>query len=168
MRNTIIVLLASLLPVVLLAQEKKLDPCTLFNASDAASITGTTMFFVSGGGKKSCTYVDRKPALLKATPVDRMVTLQVKRYKSEEAADKEWAKATAAHDQSEALKESQTLNGIGDKAFLFGHIENGKVGIAQVIVQKGSLILTLQDVDMKNDSSSDALGAVAKKIAEQL
>lgn len=167
-RITIVVLFA-LLPVVLLGQdkEKKLDACTLLSAADAASITGTTMWFVSGGGKDSCTYVDRKPALLRSTIVDRSLIFGMKRYKTEQAADKEWAKATAPHDQSEAFKESQVLSGIGDKAFLFGHVQDGKMGFAQIAVQKGTLILTLQDVDLKNDSSSDALIAVAKKIADQ-
>src|SRR5262249_37222067 len=140
-----VLLLASLLPPVLLGQEekKKLEPCTLLSAADATSITGTPMWFVSGGGKNSCTYVDRKPALLRSTVIGREVGLGVKRYKTEQAADKDWAKATTGQDRSEALKESQVLNGIGEKAYLFGHVQEGKTRFAEILVQKGTLILTL-------------------------
>jgi hypothetical protein len=166
MRSAIcITLFASLLPMVLTGQEnKKLDGCALLSADDAAKIAGTQMWFVHGA-KESCEYIDKKPAVFKSTPFNHSVTLEMKRYKSAQIADKEWAKATAVHDQS---KKPQVLSGIGDAAYLFGDVEEGKIGIARVSVRKGTLILDLQNIDMSTTSSAEALIAVARKIANQL
>jgi hypothetical protein len=172
-RTPIIVLFASLLPVVLLGQEKekKVDPCTLLTAADAASIAGKPMWFVHGD-RKSCEYIDRKPAILSGTQFEHSVTLEIKRYKSAEVRDKEWAKATAVQDQgkdSNSFKAArQVLSGIGDEAYLFGHIQDGRVGIAQIYVRKGTLIFKLDNFVITDTSSLDAFTAVAKKIADQL
>jgi hypothetical protein len=153
---------------VLLGQEKekKLDACSLLSAADAASITGTPMWFVHGG-RGSCEYIDRKPAVLSDTKFERAVILEMKRYKNTQVGDKEWAKATAVRGQ--VKEDIQLLNGIGDEAYLFGHIQDGKIGISQIYVRKGTLIVRLQNLDyFSHGSSPDALIAVARKITDQL
>ena len=171
-----VMLLAGLLPMVFLGQEneKKLDACALLSADDAAKIAGTQMWLVPGP-KKSCEYIDKKPAILHSTPFSHSVTLAMKKYKSAQIADKEWAKATAVHDQSKGSdielyrrKNPQVLSGIGDAAYLFGDVEEGKIGIGAVYVRKGTLILSLQNFELQSTSSAEALIAVARKIASQL
>ena len=167
MRTAICVMLfASLSPMVLLGQEseKKLDACALLSADDAAQIAGTEMWYVPGP-KKYCEYIDKKPAILRSTPFSHSVTLEMRKYKNAQIADKEWAKATAVHDQS---KNPQVLSGIGDAAYLFGDVEEGKIGIAAVYVRKGTLILSLQNFELQSTSSAEALIAVARKVASQL
>jgi hypothetical protein len=169
-------LFGTLLPIVLMGQEneKKLDACTLLSADDAAKIAGTQMWFVHGA-KESCEYIDKKPAILRSTPFSQSVTLGMKRYKSAQIVAKEWAKETAVHDQSKGndielfrRKNPQVLSGIGDAAYLFGDVEEGKIGLAAVYVRKGTLILALENFDLHTTSSAEALIAVARKIANQL
>lgn len=166
MRSAICVtLFASVLPMILMAQEnKKMGGCALLSADDAAKIAGTQMWFAHGS-KDSCEYIDKKPAVFKATSFDHAVTPDMKRYKSAQVRDKEWAKATAVDGQG---KNPQALTGIGDAAYLFGDVKDGRVGIARVFVRKGTLILHLENIDISTTSSAEALIAVARNIANQL
>jgi hypothetical protein len=170
-RLTWIILLASLLPPVLFGQEKqkKLDPCALLTAADAASIAGAPMPLVDRS-KDNCTY----GVLGKRIPgggraLDRSVEFSVKTYKSAQALDKEWGKARDAHN-SVHKNDTQGPGGIGDEAFLPDRTKEGKVtGITSIIsVRKGLVVFGLLIFDKDIAASADEAIAVAKRIADQL
>jgi hypothetical protein len=167
-----IMLLASLLPPVLFGQEKqkKLDPCALLAAVDAASIAGAPMPLVDRS-KDSCMYgVLGKRFPGAGRTLERKVGFWVKTCKSAQAQDKEWAKMTEAVHYPDNKDSTQVLSGIGDEAYLLGNAKDGKlVGVnASVYVRKGLVVFALEIWDQSTASSADEAIAVAKRIADQL
>lgn len=169
-RGMWILLLASLLPPLLFGQEKekkKLDPCSLLTAADAASILGAPMPLVDRS-KDSCTYGELGRKIAGAgRALDRDVIFILKTYKSAEARDKEWAKSS----HNPANKEDvQVLSETGDEAFFFGSTKDGKIvgAFSVVAVRKGLVSFSLMISDKSGASSADAAFVVAKKIADQL
>jgi hypothetical protein len=168
-----IMLLASLLPPVLFGQEKekKLDPCALLTAADAASIAGAPMPLVDRS-KDSCTYgllmTKRIPGIpAGAKAFERSVELSVKTYKNAQERDKEWGKTT--HNLVHK-NDTQGPSEIGDEAFLPDRTKDGKVTevMSFVNVRKGLVIFGLVIFDKDVAASADEAVAVAKRIADQL
>jgi hypothetical protein len=162
-----------LLPLVVFGQEKekKLDPCALLTAADAASIAGAPMPPVDRS-KESCTYgvLGKRtggPFSGGGRKLVRDVMFSVKRFKNEQARDKEWADIARAPVNKDA---NHVLNEIGDEAFLPSRTKDGKIiGFLSVMnVRKGLVIFYLTIWDKSEASSADAAIAVAKKIADQL
>ena len=60
------------------------------------------------------------------------------------------------------------LSGIGDEAWLDGHIEKGKVGVGGVLARKGSADLMLESATLGYRASAEQLKSVAKRIADEL
>src|SRR5258708_19762286 len=91
------VLVGGLLPSVLFGQEKqkKLGPCNLLTASDAAAIMGAPMKIVDLS-KNSCTYGEYRGrgSFVTGGILDRALFFNVKRYKDPQAEEKEWTNYT--------------------------------------------------------------------------
>ena len=164
-------LLGSLLPSVSSGQEKqkKLDPCTLLTATDAASIVGAPMKIVNVS-KNNCMYGEYqgRGSLIVGGVLDRALFFYVKRYKDSQAQDKDWTK-----DEPADKNQTKALSGIGDQAYLVGSIEEAKtMDNAGIRVRKRAVYFSIQIMlvpgHQPTTPSADALIAVAKKIADQL
>ena len=169
-----ITLLASLLSPVLFGQEKqkkKLDPCNLLGAVDAASILGAPVPLVDRS-KDSCTYgVLGRRIAGGGRALERSVIFGVKTCKSAQARDKEWAKITEPVHYPANKDFTQVLSGIGDEAYILADTKDGKVVLgvdAYVYVRKGLVVFSLVIWDQSKASSADAAITVAKRIADQL
>jgi hypothetical protein len=107
MARIILVLLttAALLPAVVGNEKaKKLDPCALLTAEDAASIMNAPMKMVDLS-KNNCTYGEYRGrgSLVRGGVLDRALFFEVKRYKDTQAQDKTWTKdRQSAFDQARA------------------------------------------------------------------
>jgi hypothetical protein len=165
-----------LLPAALFAQEKqkKLDPCTLLTATDAASIVGAPMKIVDVS-KKNCTYGEYRGrgSFVTGGVLDRSLFFEVNRYKDPQAEEKAWTKDTKGALDPANKDQTQVLKGIGDEAYLLGRTNDGKLTESPLIlVRKGAVTFSIgiflppghQPVTL----SADALIAAAKKIADQL
>ena len=176
-----ITLLASLLCPVLFGQdkEKKLDPCALLTATDAASIVGAPMRIVDLA-KNGCTYGEYRGrgSFVRGGVLDRELDFEVKRYKDPRAEDKEWRKAKESALDPAKKDQTQVLAGIGDEAYLVGTNDGkltdnpGAFVSAVMYVRKGTVIFSigilLLPLHQAVTLSADALIAAAKKIADQL
>jgi hypothetical protein len=171
-RGISILLLVSLLSLVLFAQknEKKLDPCALLTAADAASIAGAPMPLVDRS-KSGCTYGVLGKRTVSGVgsgrEVLRDVSLSIKTYKNAQARDKEWTKTVGAPVNKDSIV---VPNEIGDEAILPARTKDGKPieSLTVVNVRKGLVVFSLMIWDTTQASSADAAIAVAKKIADQL
>jgi hypothetical protein len=170
-----VLLIASLLPTIAIGQEKerKLDPCTLLTAVDAASIMGAPISLVKrdkstrafGFERKYCLYgVPRNGAF------NPEVSLGVSTYENAEAEDKGWASITKTFLDPSAKDKTQVLSGIGDEAYLTGYAKDGKMTapVSMLCVRKGAMTFTLTLIEATQASSADASMSVAKRIADQL
>jgi hypothetical protein len=155
------------------SKEKKLEPCALLTAADAASIMGVPLRIVDLS-KNSCMYGEYRGrgSLIKGGILDLGLSFGVKRYKDMQAADSAWAKDTPTLDPA-TKNETEALSGIGDKANLFGRGKDGKLtDFAEIHVRKGTLTFSIQILLVPGhqlvNPSAEALITVAKKIADQL
>jgi hypothetical protein len=153
-------------------KEKKLEPCALLTAADAASIMGVPLRIVDLS-KNSCMYGEYRGrgSLIKGGILDFELSFGVKRYKDMQAADSAWAKHTPTLDATK--KETEALSGVGDKANLSGRGKDGKLtDFVEIHVRKGALTFSIQILLVPGhqpvNPSAEALIAVAKKIADQL
>jgi hypothetical protein len=164
-----------LLPAALFAQEKqkKLDPCTLLTATDAASIVGAPMKIVDLS-KKNCTYGEYRGrgSFVTGGVLDRALFFEVNRFKDPQAEEKAWTKDTKGALDPANKDQTQVLNGIGDAAYLLGRSSDGKLTDPLILVRKGavtfSIKILLPPEHQPVTLSADALIAAAKKIADQL
>ena len=170
-----VLLIASLLPVVAVGQDKakKLEPCRLLTADDAARIIGAPMQIVDLS-KKNCTYgaYRGRGSLVRGGVLDRSLYFDVTRYKDSRDQEKAWTKERSALDPA---KKDQVLvlTEIGDEAYLFGRTGDGMLtDYASLSVRKGtvtfSIAILLSPGHEPVTLSADALITVAKKIADQL
>jgi hypothetical protein len=169
-------LLESFLVAALFGQEKqkKLDPCTLLTATDAASIMGASMKIVDLS-KNTCTYGEYRGrgSLVAGGILDRALFFEVTRYKDAHAEDKAWAKDTKSALDPANKDQTQVLSGIGDEAYLVGRTNDGKLTENPAVhVRKAaytfSIGILLPGGHEPVVLSADALIAAAKKIADQL
>lgn len=169
-------LVGGLLPSVLFGQEKqkKLNPCELLTATDAATIMGAPMKVVDLS-KNNCTYGEYrgKGSLVAGGALDRVLFFDVKRYKDSQALDKEWTKDTQSALEPAKKNQTKALSEIGDQAYLVGSIEQAEAGDNPGIrVRKGTVYFSIQILLVPGHQpvtpSADALIVTAKKIADQL
>jgi hypothetical protein len=169
-------LVGGLLPSVLLGQEKqkKLDPCNLLTATDAAAIIGASMKIVDLS-KNNCTYGEYRGrgSFVTGGILDRALFFNVKRYKDPQAEEKAWTKDTNGARDPANKDHTQVLSGIGDEAYLVGRTNDGKLTEnAAIDVRKSaaifSIAIMLPPGHEPVTASADALIATAKKIADQL
>lgn len=176
LRTICALLAASLVPAIAFSQEKpkKLDPCALLTAADAASIVGAPMKIVDLT-KNSCTYGEYrgKGSLMSGGVLDRMLSFGVNRHKDAKAEGKEWSKTKASALSPSNKDQTQELTGIGDEAYLVGRTSDGQLtDDAAVHVRQGtmtfSIVILLPPGHQPVTLSADALIATAKKVADQL
>lgn len=169
-----VLLIASLLPVVAVGQDKakKLEPCRLLTADDAARIMGAPMKIVDLS-KKNCTYGEYRGrgSFVSGGVLDRALFFEVTRYKDSQAQEKAWAKDTKS--ALDPANKDQVLTGIGDEAYLVGRTVDGKLTDNPALyVRKGtitfSMAILLPPGHEPVTLSADALIVAAKKIAGQL
>ena len=169
-------LVGSLLPSVLFGQEKqkKLDPCDLLTATDAATIVGAPMKIVDLS-KNSCIYGEYRGrgSFVTGGILDRGLFFNVKRYKDQQAEQKAWTKDTNDARDPANKDHTQAVSGIGDEAYLVGRTNDGKLTEnAAIDVRKGaaifSIVIMLPPGHEPVILSADALIATAKRIADQL
>ena len=169
-------LIGGLLPSVLFGQEKqkKLDPCNLLTASDAAAIMGAPMKIVDLS-KNNCTYGEYRGrgSFVSGGILDRALYFNVKKYKDTQAEEKAWTKDTNGARDPANKDQTQVLSGIGDEAYLVGRTNDGKLAeYAAIKVRKGtaifSIAILLPPGHEPVSPSADAMIAAAKKIADQL
>jgi len=160
--------------VVAVGQDKakKLEPCSLLTADDAARIIGAPMKIVDLS-KKTCTYGEYrgKGSFVNGGVLDRALFFEVTRYKDSQALEKAWAKDTKS--VTDAANKDQVLTGIGDEAYLVGRTADGKLTDSPALyVRKGtvtfSIAVLLPPGHEPVTLSANARITVAKKIADQL
>src|SRR5258708_38633020 len=122
-------LVGGLLPSVLFGQEKpkKLDPCNLLTATDAAAIMGAPMKIVDLS-KNNCTYGEYRGrgSLVTGGVLDRVLFFNVKRYKDPQAEEKAWTKGTNGARYPANKDHTQGLSGVCDETYLVGRTHHGK------------------------------------------
>jgi hypothetical protein len=169
-------LVGGLLPSVLFGQEKpkRLDPCNLLTATEAAAIMGAPMKIVDLS-KNNCTYGEYRGrgSLVTGGVLDRVLFFNVKRYKDPQAEEKAWTKETNGARDPANKDNTQVLSGIGDEAYLVGRTNDGKLTEnAAIDVRKSaaifSIAIMLPPGHESVTTSADVLIATAKKIADQL
>jgi hypothetical protein len=169
-------LVGGLLSSVLFGQEKqkKLDPCNLLTATDAAAIMGAPMKIVDLS-KNSCTYGQYRGrgSFVTGGILDRALFFDVKKYKDPQAKEKAWTKDTNGARDPANKDQTQVLSGIGDEAYLVGRTNDGKLAEnAAIDVRKSAAIFSIAIMLPPGHEpvtpSADALIAAAKKIADQL
>jgi hypothetical protein len=154
-------------PALLAAQQDDFDACSLFSAADASRITGTPMKPALGNRpKRVCMYeeVTTKPNSVGPG----RVALTVNKRNSSDAENRAWSNLKVVRRLQVGEKNIQPLGGMGDEAWFDGHIEKGKVGVASILVRKGSSDFMLDNMVLEYRSSPDAMKAIAKRVAGQL
>lgn len=171
-----VLLVAILVPVVALSQEKqkKLDPCAVLTATDAANMMGAPMKIVDLS-KNHCSYGEYRGrgSFVTGGVLDRMLTFGFKKYKDRQAEDKEWGKTKVSALGPDHKDQTQVLTGIGDEAYLVGRTNDGKLtDYPKVYVRKDTVTFSIEVLLAPGHQpvtlSADALIAAAKKIADQL
>lgn len=169
-------LIVSLLPTVAFSREKekKIEPCALLSADDAASIVGAPMKIVDLS-KSTCAYGEYRGrgSFVRGGVLDRALFFYVKRYKDSQAQDKDWTKDAQSALEAANKNQTKAVSGIGDQAYLVGSIEEAEtMDNAGIRVRKGAVYFSIQIMLVPGHQpvkpSADALIAVAKKIADQL
>jgi hypothetical protein len=154
-------------PPLLAAQQDDFDACSLFSATDAGSIMGAPMKPAPGSRpKRVCMYEE---VTVKPNSVGPgRVTLTVNKRNSPDAENRAWSNLKVVRRLQVGEKNIQPLSGIGDEAWFDGHIEKGKIGVASILVRKGSSDFMLDNMVLEYRASPDAMKAIAKRVAGQL
>lgn len=113
-----------------------------------------------------CMYEEVTPRPNTIGPARFSLTLNKSKSKAEE--DKDWANLKEVRHLQVGQKNTQALAGIGDEAWFTGNTEKGKVGVAAVIVRKGSSEFMLDSMVLEYRASPEAMKTLAKRIAGQL
>jgi hypothetical protein len=143
----------------------QIDPCSKFSVADAEAIMGVPMKLAPGHGAIVCMYEETSP---KPGMDTARVSLMLNVETSLEKEDKEWKNTKELRRLKPGDKNVIQLSGIGDEAWLEGHVEKGKVGLGGVLVRKGKSDFALQSAVMQYRASLDKLKAIARKIADGL
>jgi hypothetical protein len=148
------------------AEQDNSKVCALFSAADAQAIMGAPMKLKPDRGQIVCMYEEvtaRPNSIGKGT-----VALTLVQHKTSEEENRAWAQLKEVRHLQPGQKNTQVLSGIGDEAYFTGNTEKGKVGVAAVIVRKGTSHFMLDSMVLEYVASPDALKAVAKRIAGAL
>ena len=143
----------------------KIDPCSKFSAADAQAVMGVPMKVSPGHGAVVCMYEETTP---KSGMDTARVSLTIHVYDSSEEEDRAWNNMKVVRRLKSGEKNITQLSGIGDEAWLDGHIEKGKVGVGGVLARKGSADLMLESATLGYRASAEQLKSVAKRIADEL
>jgi hypothetical protein len=143
------------------------NACSLFSANDAQEIMGAPMK-VSPGTRaaKVCMYeeVTERPNSMGPG----RISLTVNKRGSTEEESRGWATLKEVRHLEAGQKNTSSLSGIGDEAWWTGNIEKGKIGVAGVIVRKGSSDFALDSMVIEYVGSPSAMKAIATRVAGQL
>lgn len=145
--------------------QAQIDPCSMFSPSDAQAITGVPMKLSPGHGSIVCMYEETSPQPgLDTARVSLMLNVE----KSEDQEIKEWKNTKELRRLKTGEKNIAQLNGIGDEAWLDGHVEKGKVGMGGILVRKGKADFALQSAVMQYRASLEKMKDIARQIANKL
>lgn len=143
----------------------QIDPCSVFSAADAQAIMGAPMKLLPGHGAIVCMYELASP---KSGSEFARVSLTLNVNKSPEEENRVWNNTKVIRRLKPGEKNISPLTGIGDEAWLDGHIEKGKVGTGGVLARKGSSHFMLESATFDYRASVDELKRIAKRTADQL
>jgi len=96
------------------------------------------------------------------------VSLMLNVARSMEEETREWHNTKELRRLNAGEKNVIQLSGIGDEAWLEGHVDKGKVGLGGILVRKGKADFALQSAIMQPRSSLDKMKEIAHKIANNL
>jgi len=157
---------ASVSPSPTQPQSTAIDPCSLFSAAEAQQIMGAPMKLSSGHGATVCMYEETTTKSGEHDIARVSLTLNVR--KSAEEEKRAWSNIKVVRQLKPGAKNISVLIGIGDEAWLDGHIEQGKLGTGGILARQGKSDFMLESSVLAYRASPDALKSMAKKIADQL
>lgn len=96
------------------------------------------------------------------------VTLTVNKRNSQDDENRAWSNLKVVRRLQAGEKNIQALGGIGDETWFDGHIEEGKVGVASILVRKGASDFMLDNMVIEYRASPETMEAIAKRVAGQL
>lgn len=143
----------------------EIDPCSLFSPADAQTITGVPMKLAPGHGAIVCMYEEASP---KPGLDTARVSLMLNVENSVEKEAKEWGNTKELRRLKPGEKNITRLSGIGDEAWLDGHVEKGKVAIGGILARKGKADFALQSAVLQYRSSLEKMKEIARRIADKL
>lgn len=143
----------------------EIDPCSLFSPADAQTITGVPMKLAPGHGAIVCMYEETSP---KPGLDTARVSLMLNVENSVEKEAKEWGNTKELRRLKPGEKNITRLSGIGDEAWLDGHVEKGKVAIGGILARKGKADFALQSAVLQYRSSLEKMKEIARRIADKL
>ena len=143
----------------------QIDPCSMFSAEDAQVITGVPMKLAPGHGAIVCMYEEASP---KPGLDTARVSLMLNAENSVEKEAQEWKNTKELRRLKPGEKNITRLSGIGDEAWLDGHVEKGKVGLGGILARKGKADFALQSAVMQPRSSLEKMKEIARRIAGKL
>ena len=143
----------------------EIDPCSKFSAADAQAITGVPMKYSPNHGAIVCMYEEATP---QAGLDTARVSLMLNVARSMEEETREWQNTKELRRLNKGEKNVTQLSGIGDEAWLEGHVDKGKVGLGGILVRKGKADFALQSAIMQPRSSLEKMKEIARKIAGNL
>ncbi len=143
----------------------QVDPCSMFSAEDAQTITGVPMKLSPGHGSIVCMYEEASP---KPGLDTARVSLMLNVENSVEKEAKEWENTKDIRRLKPGEKNITKLSGIGDEAWLDGNVEKGKVGMGGILVRKGKADFALQSAVLQYRSSLEKMKDIARRIADKL
>jgi hypothetical protein len=137
----------------------------MFSAEDAQAIAGVPMKLAPGHGAIVCMYEEASP---KPGLDTARVSLMLNVESSVEKEAKEWENTKELRRLKPGEKNITRLSGIGDEAWLDGHVEKGKVGLGGILARKGKADFALQSAVMQPRSSLEKMKEIARRIAGKL
>jgi hypothetical protein len=143
----------------------KIDPCAKFSVQDAQAITGVPMKLSPGHGDSVCMYFEASPQPGLDTA---RVSLMINVANSMDQENNEWQNTKEIRRLKAGEKNVMKLSGIGDEAWLEGHVVKGKVGLGGILARKGKSDFALQSAVMQPRASLEKMKEIAGKIAGQL
>lgn len=149
------------------ASTPEVNACEFLSPADAEQVMGAPM-------KKSATQTQPVVCMYEEVTArpnslgPARFSLTVNKRKSKDDEDKDWANLKEVRHLQAGQKNTQALSGIGDEAWFTGNTEKGKVGVAAVIVRKGSSNFMLDSMVLEYRASPEAMKSLAKRIAGQL
>jgi hypothetical protein len=143
----------------------QIDPCSMFSAEDAQTITGVPMKLAPGHGSIVCMYEETSP---KPGLDTARISLMLNVENSVEKEDKEWKNTKDIRRLKAGEKNITKLSGIGDEAWFDGNVEKGKVGLGGILARKGKADFALQSAVLQYRSSLEKMKEIARRIADKL
>jgi hypothetical protein len=137
----------------------------MFSPEDAQAIMGVPMKLSPGHGSIVCMYEEASPQPgLDTARVSLMLNVE----KSVDQETKEWKNTKELRRLKTGEKNIAQLSGIGDEAWLDGHVEKGKMGLGGILVRKGKADFALQSAVMQYRAALEKMKDISRRIANKL